>query len=151
VKLRQQFGGYGPFPQHLVERASAIYAELAASSETPLLQHGDFHHTNILSAERDPWLAIDPKGVVGPPGYDVGPYVLNRLPDARSEPDAAAAITHRRIRQFSAELGLEPALLTRCALAHSVLSAWWTYEDHGYPGGEALALAALLVRLEEAW
>jgi streptomycin 6-kinase len=33
--------------------------------------HGDFHATNILRAEREPWLAIDPKGYAGDPAYDV--------------------------------------------------------------------------------
>ncbi len=38
--------------------------------------HGDFHHFNILSSERG-WLVIDPKGVIGPAGYEVGPLLIN--------------------------------------------------------------------------
>ena len=31
--------------------------------------HGDLHHDNVLRARREPWLAIDPHGVVGDPGW----------------------------------------------------------------------------------
>src|SRR5262245_61159391 len=43
---------------------------------SPVLMHGDFHHFNILSSERG-WLVIDPKGVIGPAGYEVGPFMMN--------------------------------------------------------------------------
>src|SRR3712207_7697305 len=42
---------------------------------TPLFRSGDFHHDNVLAARREPWLAIDPKGVVGEPAYDAGTLV----------------------------------------------------------------------------
>ena len=29
--------------------------------------HGDLHHDNVLTADREPWLAIDPHGVLGDP------------------------------------------------------------------------------------
>ncbi len=40
---------------------------------------GDLHHENILAAERAPWLAIDPKGVIGEPAYEMGALLRNRL------------------------------------------------------------------------
>ena len=56
---------------------SAVGAALAAVRELgpcqpDLLVHGDFHATNILRAEREPWLAVDPKGYAGDPAYDAG-------------------------------------------------------------------------------
>ena len=59
--LRSWFdGGTGPLPAPLVERAEALFAELIATTGTPVLLHSDLHHENILAAEREPWLAIDP-------------------------------------------------------------------------------------------
>lgn len=37
----------------------------------------DFHPDNVLSAEREPWLVIDPKPYLGDPTYDVTQYMLN--------------------------------------------------------------------------
>lgn len=46
--------------------------------------HGDFHHHDILAAERRPWLVVDPLPVRGDPAYDLVQYLLFRkgdLPD----------------------------------------------------------------------
>jgi streptomycin 6-kinase len=37
----------------------------------------DLHGGNILAAEREPWLMIDPKPYVGDPCYDVLQHMLN--------------------------------------------------------------------------
>jgi streptomycin 6-kinase len=49
--------------------AAEAAAELFASSEPPVVLHGDMHHGNVLDSERG-WLAIDPKGLIGDRGYD---------------------------------------------------------------------------------
>jgi streptomycin 6-kinase len=41
------------------------------------LLHTDLHAGNVLAAEREPWLAIDPKPYVGDPAYDVTQHVFN--------------------------------------------------------------------------
>jgi streptomycin 6-kinase len=58
-------------------RAERLSADLLESAATEVLLHGDLHHFNILSARREPWLCIDPKGMRGHPGYEVGPFLLN--------------------------------------------------------------------------
>jgi len=60
-------GGTGPLPAHLVEEAERLFEELIVSMDEATLLHGDLHHDNILAAERQPWLALDPKGLVGEP------------------------------------------------------------------------------------
>ncbi|MFZ0546370.1 MAG: aminoglycoside phosphotransferase family protein, partial [Candidatus Promineifilaceae bacterium] len=77
-RLRNEFqGGTGPFPKKLVEQAESLYRELMASADELVLLHGDFHHWNVMTAERQPWLALDPKGLVGEPAYEVGPLLYN--------------------------------------------------------------------------
>ncbi|MBK7316338.1 aminoglycoside phosphotransferase family protein [Candidatus Villigracilis affinis] len=75
-KIRPHFdGGLGPFPKVLLEKVESFLPELFADTDVKLM-HGDFHHYNILSSERG-WLVIDPKGVIGPAGYEIGPLMLN--------------------------------------------------------------------------
>lgn len=52
----------------------------------------DLHAGNVLHAERDRWLAIDPKPFVGDPAYDATQHLFNC--DARLGADPAGFI-HR--------------------------------------------------------
>ena len=83
-KLRPMFdGGTGPFHEKLVERVEGSVRDFFIENRQPVLMHGDFHHFNILSSERG-WLIIDPKGVIGPACYEVGPLLLNPWGDLLS-------------------------------------------------------------------
>ena len=138
--LRPHFGGgTGPFPQRILEMAEALFLELFATSSPPLLIHGDLHHFNILSSGRG-WLAIDPKGIVGPPEYEVGPLLINPIPDfLRGE--AAVRQAARRIAILSERLGFAPQRIRDWAICHAILSAWWDIEDSGEGSKYALACA----------
>ena len=143
-RLRQAYdGGTGPFPQALVERAETLYRELSASMAEPVLLHGDLHHENILSAEREPWLAIDPKGVVGEAVYETGAWLRNPMPQLLDMP-YPERILARRIDQFSEILGFERARIRDWALAQAMLSAWWSMEDSGELSVFAITCAELL-------
>ena len=74
----------------------------------PVVLHGDLHHFNILAAERQPWLAIDPKGVVGEPVYETGALLRNPWPDLLSLPDPGRILA-RRVDQLAEELGFDRA------------------------------------------
>lgn len=43
------------------------------------LLHGDLHHENILQKKSGNYVIVDPKGVIGPPVFDIPRYVLNEL------------------------------------------------------------------------
>jgi streptomycin 6-kinase len=127
-KLRRRYkGGTGPFEKGLVERAEHSVANFFNEDYTPMLIHGDLHHYNILSSDRG-WLAIDPKGVIGPAAYEVGPLLMNPLGTLnRSD---AMQITKRRISILSERLGFERERIREWGIAHAVLSAWWDLEDN---------------------
>ena len=63
-----------------------LIADLLASGGEPLLLHGDLHQGNILAAGRAPWLAIDPKGVVGEATYETA-ALLHNPAEALDVPD----------------------------------------------------------------
>src|SRR5687768_8253660 len=106
-RLRAMFdGGTGPLNEKLVERVEQSTKDFFAENHRPVLMHGDFHHFNILSSERG-WLVIDPKGVIAPAGYEVGPFRIN------PRGDLISGIDQRRMTQ------------TRSAIA-SVNGEWRT-------------------------
>ncbi len=89
--------------------------------------HGDFHHFNILKSERG-WLAIDPKGVIGPAGYEIGPLMINPW-NSLSDGISLKVQTKRRIDIFRERLGWEREKIIQWSVAHAVLSAWWDFQD----------------------
>lgn len=147
IQLRPHFkGGYGPFPPDLVDRAEVLRADLLAAPEEPVLLHGDLHHMNILSARRQPWLAIDPKGVVGERTYEPTTYLYNNLPEGASPAELRSLLSHR-IDQFAAELSLDRTRLLAWGIVQCVLSGWWSYADHGYGWEQVISIAGLLAGL----
>lgn len=144
ARCRARFGGStGPFPRRLFEEAESLFAELLASADPPAVIHGDLHHGNVLAAAREPWLAIDPKGLVAEPAYEVGALLRNPRRRLLSDPDPVR-LTERRVAQLSDELGLEPARVRGWGLAQAVLSEWWTVEDEGALGEHSLTAAEIL-------
>jgi streptomycin 6-kinase len=143
-RLRQRYdGGTGPIPADLVARAERLFAALQTSAAPPVVLHGDVHHNNILAAQRAPWLAIDPKGLIGEPAYEIGPMLWNPRRDLLLRLDPAAIVA-RRIAILSEMLEIDQARLYGWALYESVLSAWWDIEDTGQLFSESLDFALML-------
>jgi streptomycin 6-kinase len=140
-RLRARYdGATGPLPADLVQRAEALFRELLDSSAEPVLLHGDLHHENILAAERAPWLALDPKGVAGEPAYEVGALMRNPRPQP-------AAVLARRATILAELLGLDRQRLVAWSFAQAVLSAWWSIEDQGHGGDDAIEVARQILTL----
>jgi streptomycin 6-kinase len=134
-RLRKQYQGKtGPLPKSLVETAESLSRELLAEYKGETLLHGDFHHFNVLKSERG-WLAIDPKGVIGPRGYEVGPLLINPVPDFLNG-DKPQVQTKRRIAILAEMLVMERERICSWGICHAVLSAWWSIEDNDPGQGE---------------
>ena len=141
--VRRAFGGSsGPFPKELFERVENLVPELFQTSSPPVLMHGDLHHFNILSSGSD-WLAIDPKGVIGPPEFECGPLLINPYPDFAYRPDALR-ITERRIAILSERLGFPRQRIRDWAMCFAVLSAWWNTAPDGSGSEYSTACAQLI-------
>lgn len=129
-RLRKMFdGGTGPLDAKLVERAESSVKDFFTENHRPVLMHGDFHHYNILWSERG-WLVIDPKGVIGPACYEVGPFMLNPW-GSISDGDRLKVQIEKRIDILHEHLGFERERILEWTLAHAVLSAWWSIEESG--------------------
>lgn len=142
-RMRDRIGeATGFLPDAVVELAADLLSELTETSGEPVLLHGDLHHYNILSAEREPWLAIDPKGIVGPPEFDVCAFLRNNLL-TQPEPERVLA---RRVDQFVDELGLDRERVAGWGLVEATLSAAWHYEDHERIGDSDREYVELMAR-----
>ncbi len=60
-----------------IREGLAAFEELAGSQREHVVLATDLHAGNVLSAERQPWLVIDPKPFVGDPCYDATQHLLN--------------------------------------------------------------------------
>ena len=140
-RMRRTFnGGTGPFNEKIVERVESSVKDFFVENHNPVLMHGDFHHYNILSSERG-WLVIDPKGVIGPAGYEVGPFMLNPW-SGFSDGVNYQSMIKKRIDILHEHLGFERERILEWSLAHAILSAWWSFEDN--TGWESVARFAEL-------
>jgi streptomycin 6-kinase len=76
--------------------------------------HQDLQGSNVLKAQREPWLAIDPKPIVAEPAFDVA----SLLRDRRWSIDRA--IIQRRLDLLAAELDLERDRMQGWGLVHAL-------------------------------
>ncbi len=61
----------------LVRTGLELFRTLSASADRHVLLATDLHAENILAAQREAWLVIDPKPHVGDPAYDLLQHMLN--------------------------------------------------------------------------
>lgn len=139
---RAEYGGPGPLPAYVFDAGVALAGALLDSAPAPVLLHGDFHHYNVLSATRTDWLAIDPKGMTGDRGYDVGPFICNPHPQ---DGPRSPALLNRRLDILAEELEYDRPRLREWSIAHAVLSACWSAESHGRGWEAAVAVAEMLL------
>jgi streptomycin 6-kinase len=85
----------------LVRTGLDLLRDLAAPRGNDVLLATDLHAGNVLGAQREPWLAIDPKPFVGDPAYDATQHLLNGAARLRSEGIGA-------IERFADRLSLDP-------------------------------------------
>jgi streptomycin 6-kinase len=113
--LRSAWEALGrPLEQRLVDAAEASARELAGSQSNMVVCHQDLQGSNVLRAKREPWLAIDPKPIVGEPAFDVA----SLLRDRRWSIDPG--IIQRRLDLLAAELDLERDRMQGWGLVHAL-------------------------------
>jgi streptomycin 6-kinase len=90
-----------PFERYLLDAAIARLEALANSQGQQVLLHQDLHGDNVLAAQREEWLVIDPKPLVGEREFAVAPIVRDpELGHTRRD------VLHR-LDRLTSELGLD--------------------------------------------
>lgn len=116
------------FPAKLAEKAFEIYKRSSGESGRTFYLHGDFHPGNIVTSNRAPFLAIDPKGLVGHIGYDIAVLLNNLLWWQKGSGDVESLLQNA-IAKFSEAFGLGEKELREWAFAYMVIGAWWNFEE----------------------
>ena len=90
-----------PFDEGLVAAAIDALETLAPTQGELVLLHQDLHGDNVLAAQREPWLVIDPKPLAGEREFAVAPIVRDpELGHRRRD------VLHR-LDRLTSELGLD--------------------------------------------
>jgi streptomycin 6-kinase len=106
----------------LRDAAANYLAELAPTQGEQVLLHQDLHGENVLAAEREPWLAIDPKPLAGEREFAVAPIVRS------SELGHSKRDVLYRLDRLTAELGLDRERARGWTIAQTV--AWSGGSDY---------------------
>ncbi|MED7822726.1 aminoglycoside phosphotransferase family protein [Streptomyces chiangmaiensis] len=107
-----------PADRRLMADCVAAVREVAAEPGDRLL-HWDLHYDNVLAADREPWLAIDPKPLAGDPGFELFPALRNRfVPDE----------TRWRFDAMTEVLGLDRERARAWTLGRVLQNALWEVE-----------------------
>lgn len=132
----------GPFDRRLLDLAVDTCRNLRV--EQALLVHGDLHQANVLASAREPWLAIDPKGMAGEPEFDVVPALRNCWDNLVATGDTRRALLRRQaIIVEAGELDYERARLW--SQARAVDDLLWANRDNDAEFSEtALSIAEWL-------
>jgi streptomycin 6-kinase len=116
-------------PRYVVDAAVATVRDLGRV-QPELMVHGDLHATNILRADREPWLVVDPKGYVGDPAYDAAMAIKWHSLPLLAVDDLRNAL-HRLLAIFAEAAELDRESARRWAQFHAVQAAFWG-RRHGF-------------------
>jgi streptomycin 6-kinase len=141
VELPARYERHGrPFDRALLDRAVAWVGELLAAPDgDPVVVHQDLHGGNVLRTVRGPWLAIDPKPLVGERAFDVASLLRDRRPELARD-SAPVRRMRRRLDRLGGELGLDRERMRRWAVVHAL--TWGMEDEQWFP--DIVACAAWL-------
>nr|WP_179503991.1 aminoglycoside phosphotransferase family protein [Nocardioides daedukensis] len=131
-----------PVPRRLVEQAVALGRTFAVDPDTDgTLVHTDLHYANVLGADRQPWLAIDPKPLSGDPHYELAPMLWNRFDELAG--DVRDGL-RRRFHTIIDAADLDEDRARDWLVVRMVHNASWTIR-------EAVVADRVLTEQERAW
>lgn len=110
-----------PYERSLLDFAIGQVTDLGSTATEAVVLHQDLHAENILRAERQPWLAIDPKPLVGEPAFDAASLLRDRRDELSRDPDPARTI-RRRLDALTDGLTLDRNRLRGWGVVHAL--AW---------------------------
>ena len=116
----------------LVQHAQEVGASLLAQSSRGCLLHGDFQHHNLLQRASGEWAIIDPKGLVGDPGFEIAAWMYN--PPGVTARDDYPDLVARRVAICAEVWGIDRHELVAWAFVGAVLSVCW-YDSDAAPEG----------------
>jgi streptomycin 6-kinase len=127
----------------LVRDWAAAVADVLSEPGGALL-HWDLHYENVLAAEREPWLAIDPKPLAGDPGFDLLPALWNRWEDVLATGDPQRHV-RRRFDLMVETMELDRDRAVAWTLGRVLQNTLWNIEDGEPAIDDIMGLVAVAV------
>lgn len=116
-----------PVDRELLASCAAVVGELAGEPGDRFL-HWDLHYGNVLAAEREPWLAIDPEPLAGDPGFDLWPALDSEWDSVVAAGDPIRLV-HRRFDLLTEVLELDRERAAGWTLGRVLQNCLWDVED----------------------
>jgi streptomycin 6-kinase len=118
-----------PVPRRLVEQAVSLGRDFVADpASVGTMIHCDLHYENVLAADREPWLVIDPKPVSGDPHYEPAPMLWNRWDEVVASGNVREAL-RRRFHTLVDAAGLDEDRARDWVVVRMLHNALWAVED----------------------
>jgi streptomycin 6-kinase len=134
-----------PFDRSMIDVAVALIRDLATSQTERYLLHGDLHAGNLVSAERAPWLAIDPKPLVGERAFDVTALIRDRQEDLVADRLDGVRTLRRRFDLLTERFSLDRERVKGWSIATMTDYALWCFEAGDRETGERQAEVARML------
>jgi streptomycin 6-kinase len=131
-------------PVSLLNKVIHLKDSLLESIGPPVLLHGDLHHDNILQNNNE-WLAIDPKGIIGEPEFEIAAFDFMSVEELSNHSDVKN-IFNQRIALLSYKSNLNTQRIKDWVIVRLLLMVAWSVEDNADPTA-AIKLAKRLFRL----
>lgn len=126
VTMHRLGNGEHPLMPEPIERGIDLLRTLPGHATDRVLLHGDFHPGNILAGEREPWLVIDPKPMIGDPAFEPV-QLLTQQAGSFAEPPAPAEV-ELRITSIAERVGLDAERIGLWAIARTAEWSLWSWE-----------------------
>lgn len=110
------------------EEAAMLLEKLNSDKAEKYILHADFHHENILTSDREGFLVIDPKGMLGNIGYEISVFLNNHAMWLKDESNLGKNLK-AAVRKFSKAFDISENELKDWAYFQQVLATFWGFED----------------------
>jgi len=114
-------------PNVILKKARELRDKLLDSTTKEVLLHGDLHHDNLLKRGSE-WIAIDPKGFIGDPVFELAAFLCNPIPELLQERNPKEILIER-IKSCATHFNLTEQRIYDWLYVKSVLCWAWSLED----------------------
>ncbi|MCV7433647.1 phosphotransferase [Mycolicibacterium bacteremicum] len=131
-------------PHRLVEQALSLGADLVADpASVGTLIHGDLHYENVLAADREPWLVIDPKPMSGDPHYELAPMLFDRFDELEGYVREGV---RRRFYTLVDAAGLDADRARAWVIIRMMHDAMWELTENAVPDARYLTTCVAIAK-----
>ncbi len=133
-----------PIPHRLVEQALSLGADLVADSAShDRMIHGDLHYENVLAADREPWLVIDPKPMRGDPHCEIAPMLTNRFDELEGYVREGV---RRRFHTLVDAAGFDADRARAWVIVRTMHDAMWEITENERPDPRYLTMCVTIAK-----